>query len=234
MQNHWYSDSVMKTLIVRVIVWALAAWSLSACSSERGAVTLRYPTQGAIIYSPALYVAGSAQGVDGVRVRITSAEGLLTETTLRPVPESWSVELVHGYSGVPLAVTLSVLALGEDTQDAYATLDLTLAALGHRPEGAFAYVVTPQDGDSMGGDSIMVSGRASGRTTYAITVTLVKPDGTALDTQSVTVETPYPYDELGWEVTLTPHDYVGEALLIVDYGDGQSERISITLSTAAG
>jgi len=224
----------MKTSIVRVMVWALAAWSLAACDGGRGAVTLSYPTQGAVIYSPALYVAGSAQGVNGVRVQLTSADGLLTETTLRPVSESWSVELVHGYSGDPLAVTLSVWPLLDDGQGAYAAFDLTLAALEHRPEGAFAYVVTPQAGDSMGGDSIVVSGRASGQTAYAITVTLNDSGGATLDTQSATFETPYPYDELGWQVTLNPRGYVGDAALTIDYGNGQNERIPITLSAAAG
>lgn len=224
----------MKTLTARVMVWALAAWILAACGGGRGTVTLTSYTADAVIYSPSLYVSGNAQGVDGLRLQLTSADGLLTETTLRPVPESWSVELVHGYSGDPLPVTLSVLPLVDDGQGAYTMASLTLAALEHRPEGAFAYVVMPQEGDSMGGDSIVVSGRASGQTAYAITVTLAERDGAVLDTQSIAFETPYPHDELGWQVTLNPRAFVGDAVLNVDYGDGQSERISITLNAAAG
>lgn len=225
----------MKTLTVRVMVWVLALGLLTACGGGgRGTVTLTSRTAGAVVYSPALYVAGNAQGVDGLRLQLTGADGLLTETTLQPVAESWSVELVHGYSGDPLPVTLSVFPLVDDGQGAYAVISLTLAAFEHRAEGAFAYVVTPQEGDSMGGDSIVVSGRASGQTTYAITVTLADSGGAVLDTQTESFETPYPHDEFGWQVTLNPREYVGDAVLTVDYGGGQSESINITLSAAAG
>lgn len=226
---------MMKTLTVRVMVWVLVAWVLVACADGgRGTVTLTSRTEGAVVYSAALYVAGNAQGVDGLRLQLINADGLLTETTLQPVAESWSVELVHGYSGDPMPVTLSVWPLVSDGQAAYISASLTLASLEHRPEGAFAYVVTPQEGDSMGGDSIIVSGRASGQMAYAITVTLADSGGAVLDTQTDSFETPYPQDELGWQVTLSPREYVGDAVLIVDYGGGQSERITITLSAAAG
>lgn len=226
----------MKTLALRVITWILFVGVLAACGSGgRGTVTLTSRLEGAVVYSSVLYVAGNAQGVEGLRFQLVSADGrLLAETTLQPVAETWSIELVHGYSGDPMPVTVSIWPLVSDGQAAYTMANLTLAALEHRPEGAFAYVVTPQQGDSMGGDLIMVSGRASGQTSYAITVTLADSSGTVLDSQNDSFETPYPQDELGWQVALNPREYVGEAVLTVDYGGGQSERITITLSAAAG
>lgn len=228
---------IIQTARKFLVIGGLAALTLllTACGGGgRGEVTLTYPQAGTVIYSPVVYVAGTARGADRIRIEVSSAEGVLTETTITPEGESWHAELVHGYSGAPIALTIRVLPVDLEDTAPYASVDVMLAAMQHRPEGAFAYVTMPQDGDSMGGDSIAVVGRISGQTAYALTVSLVGSDGTTLDTQNITLETPYPYDEIPWEVSLTPGTYTGSAVIRVDYGNGESEDVAIVLGTAAG
>src|SRR5690606_12946870 len=159
---------------------------LAACTPQgkTGTIRLDSPPDGAIVYSSALTVAGEAQGVNsgGFIVTVTDEAGEVIARRSAPERDSaFSFEMIHGYSGVPAPALLTVTAADAPDDPPYVTRTFTLAALQHRPEGAYSDVLTPQMGDEIGGDEIEVRGRASGLETRAFKVAGVGGDGAVID-----------------------------------------------------
>jgi hypothetical protein len=209
----------------------------------QGQVDIITPQSGSIIYSEALYLQGSAEDVpeEGFRLRVVTAlDEVLTETVVRPEDGQWLVELVHEYRGDPTEVSIYALPVNEAIPLDYDVEAIMLVALALRPEGVFGSIQAPQEGSTPGGDTIPVSGTASGVFENMFTVVMEQPDGTEISSVGVTMSNPYFIDEMVWETDLPTNDYTGPAVIrayTVDAADGSEielGRVNIMVSQVAG
>lgn len=212
---------------------------LTACGGSPQAaasVTLTSPADSAVIYSSALYAAGTAQGVNEFLLRLTNPEGsTVAETLVKPGDEGiWSVELVHGHTGDPSEITVSALAVGSAEAEPFASVRVLLAGIEHRPEGVFGDVLFPTEGAEVGGDFVRVEGRASGVLTGQFTVDLIDSFGAALASETVTISDPFAINDTPWSVELAPGEFTGSAVIQVTFADDFIVRVPVVVSAAAG
>lgn len=224
------------------LAWGLALLTLSACAPPAPpspSVSMTSPPDTAVIYASALYAAGTARNVSAFTLRLTTAAGItLTETQVRPAADGvWSVELVHGHTGDPVAATLAALPVSpaaEGEAGPLARAEVLLAGVEHRPEGAYVDLMTPVDGAEVGGDSLIVEGRVSGWLGGSFTVALVSSFDETLDTRVVEIPDPHVINDLPWAVALSPGEYTGSAVIVVTFADGTRESVAVVVSAAAG
>lgn len=221
-----------------LLLWVVVITAACAPQGKTGTITLDSPPDGAIIYSSALTVAGTAQGVNsgGFIVAVADASGAVIARHNAPERDAaFSFEMIHGYNGEPAPVTLKVTAADAPDDPAYLTRAFTLAGMEHRPEGVFVDVLTPQMGDEIGGDEIDVRGRASGLEDRAFTVELVGGDGAVIDSAEVVLPPGYIADDLPWQAVLNPGETTGSAIVRVVDSDGtEYGLVPVVLSSAAG
>ncbi len=217
----------------------MLALALAACAAQpnalSGTVTVSFPPEGAVIYASALHVAGTLADVpeQALLVRVVDANGgSLSETPLTARGGAWSLDIIHGYSGEARAVTVEVRAAAEPDAGVMASARVTLAALEHRPEGAFVDVISPQDGMELGGDLLEIHGRVSGYET--VRVALVGSDGTVIASGTAENGSPYRIDEIPWRVELPNPGFTGTASLTVYGDDTLAQRLTVIMSAAAG
>jgi Immunoglobulin-like domain of bacterial spore germination len=211
-----------RSLTLIILLLLLAACQATAQPTAtleptlQGTVNITTPMSGALIYAEALWIAGEADNVPqaGFKLRVVTAEDVvLAETTVQPQDGQWLVELVHGYTGDPSEVSIYALALDERIVQDYDIETILIAPLAMRPEGVFGSIHAPQDGATPGGDTILVTGSASGVFENQFTLTLEQPDGTEIASVPVTMTNPYFVDEMLWEASLPTHDYTGPAVI---------------------
>ncbi len=232
---------IRKTPAVKPLLQlVLLSLILTGCAPQgkTGQITLVSPPDGAIIYSSALTISGTAQGINGGGFIITVSDatgGLLTQKTALERDSAFNYELLHGYSGEPTAVTVRLTAADAPNDPPYATVYVTLASLEHRPEGVYVDISTPGLGDEIGGDVIAVQGRASGLQDPAFSVELVGSDGAVIDSVQITLPPSYIADDLPWSTALSPGATTGSAIIRVMAADGtQLAFVPVILSSAAG
>lgn len=221
-----------------LLLWAVVLLAACAPQGKTGTITLDSPPDGAIVYSSALTVAGTAQGINsgGFTVTVTDASGAVIARHHAPERDAaFSFEMIHGYSGEPSNVTITVTAADAPDDPPYMTRTVTLAAPQHRPEGVYVDVLTPQMGDEIGGDEIDVRGRTSGLADRAFTVELVGGDGAVIDSAEVVLPPGYITDDLPWQAVIDPGEATGSAILRVTGKDGtEYALVPVVLSAAAG
>jgi hypothetical protein len=200
---------------------------LSACQSTaeptttpeptlQGTVNITTPISGSVIYAESLWIEGNAENVpaDGIKIRVVTAEDtLLAETTVQPEAGKWQVEVVHGYTGDPTEVSIYAMSPDEQVMQEYDIETVMIAPLNMRPDGVYGMILSPQDGDTPGGDEIPVIGSASGVFENQFTLALEQPDGTEISTVHVTMMNPYFIDEMLWEASLPTNEYTGPAII---------------------
>lgn len=221
-----------------LLLWAVVMLAACAPQGKTGTVTLDAPPDDTIVYSSALTVAGTTQGINsgGLIVTVTDAAGgVIARHTVVERDAAFMFEMIHGYSGEPMPVTLTVSAADAPDDPPYMTRHVTLAAMAHRPEGVYVDVLTPQLGDEMGGDAIDVRGRASGLEDRAFRVELVGGDGAVIDAVEVGLPAGYVADDMPWRAALNPGDATGSAIVRVVGRDGTVfTLVPVVLSSAAG
>jgi hypothetical protein len=221
-----------------LLLWVVVILAACAPQGKTGTVTLDSPPDGAIVYSSALTVAGTTQGVNngGFVAILTDASGAVIARHNAPERDSdFSFEMIHGYSGQPTTVTLTVIAADAPDDPPYLTRSVTLAALAHRPEGVYVDVLTPQMGDEIGGDEFDVRGRSSGLEDRAFMVELVGGDGAVIDAVEVVLPPGYVTDDLPWQAVIDPGEATGSAIVRVIGRDGtEYGLVPVVLSAAAG
>lgn len=221
-----------------ILLWIVVILAACAPQGKTGTITLDSPPDGAIIYSSALTVAGTAQGINsgGFIVTLADASGaVIARHNAAERDTTFSFEMIHGYNGEPVPVLLKVTAADAPDDPAYVTRAVTLAAMDHRPEGVYIDVLTPQMGDETGGDEIDVRGRASGLESRAFSVELIGGDGVLVDAVEVLLPPGYIADDLPWQAALNPGEATGSAIVRVIGSDGtEYALIPVVLSSAAG
>jgi hypothetical protein len=182
-----------------------------------GTVEIEYPPAGTVVYSEVLQLSGMAQGVpdNQFAIQLTGAdEKSMGRATAQVNPDgTWTVEMVPGYTGEPMEVTILALPIydGAPPNSDYTISPIVLAGSSYRPEGVFGSVTLPSEGEQVGGDSIEVSGTASGVFENQFQVELRAPDGSVVTSQGVTLVNPYFADEVPWVIELATNGYTGPA-----------------------
>ena len=205
-----------------------------------GTVTLTTPPDGAVIYASALYVAGTLADVPSktLMVRLRADDQVLAQARVDAAQGEWSVEIVHGYNGMPTPVTVEVVPFDAPEAGVLASSQVMFASLDDRPEGSFVILLSPEDGREIGGDEVLVSGTASGIPGRTFTVSLTDSNSQTLDTKMVTLSGRHEIDEYPWEVALQTQGYVGNAVIRVTAGDDPEAEplaaISVVMTSAAG
>ncbi len=195
-----------------------------------GDVQIITPQTGSILYSPTLYISGTAVNVpaSGFILRAISADdAVIAEITIVPDGENWSVELTHTRPTEPTEITLYALPVGDVVGD-YDVVSIVLSLEDERPEGTFGMILAPFENDEMGGDVIPVYGTASGLFENTLIVVLEQPDGTLIQEQVITVNNPGIIDEVPWTAEIPTDDYTGAAVIRAYYQDANTgEKITI-------
>ncbi|MGJ3237533.1 MAG: hypothetical protein ACFE0Q_02395 [Anaerolineae bacterium] len=211
----------------------------------QGSVDITYPMNSAIIYSETLFVEGTSSDIpeEGFQIQVVSAEdALIAEATVLPNDDGqWVLELVPEYEGDPVEVTIAAASPTLPDAPAYDVASVVLATLDSRPqEGAFGEITTPTDGDQVGGDTILVSGRGSGLFENGFVLVLADSDGETIVETPVTIYNPYFVDDVLWEAELPREDFIGNGTIRMDYIDAATgdviilDEVDVTVSSAAG
>jgi len=210
---------------------------------EPGASTvdILFPQNGSVIYAEAITISGRLVGQpQQFTLQVLDLdETVLVESTLDEQPGDWSVEVIHGYTGDPTEIEIRAVPAGAGTT-VFDRASVLISDVSNRPEGAFGAVVLPTDGDVLGGDLLLVEGRASGATENMLTVELVREDGRMVAVQTITLTNPYVIDEVPWQVELERREANGPATLTVYTDDAGGEgrieldAIEVELAEAAG
>lgn len=226
--------------VKRIFLFVLLFPVLAGCAPQgkTGQITLVSPPDGAIIYSSTLTISGEAKGLNsgGFVITVTGTDGSILTRKVAPERDAeFEYELLHGYTGEPTAAILSLTAADAPDDPPYVSVNLTLASLEHRPEGSYVDILTPSLGDEIGGDVILVQGRASGLATPTFTVELVGSDSIVVDAVEVVLPPGYVADDLPWNVALSPGTTTGSAIIrVVDSDGAQLSVVPVVLSSAAG
>lgn len=193
------------------------------------------PPTGTIIYAESIRITGEVMGnPQRFTIRlVTPDEQTLVETSVDSQPGPWQTELVHGYTGTPTEV--EVVAVGTDGS-ILDTATLLLSDVSNRPEGNFATIDLPLDGDTVGGDTIPVQGRASGIEDGQLVLQLVDSANSVIDSEMLNLANPFVIDDVPWRADLERGDATGSATIRLLSADETNEfdRIAVTLSEAAG
>lgn len=206
-----------------------------------GDVRITFPQSGTVVYSEALYVEGTAADVpeDGFILRaVLPDDSVLTETTITPDSDEWSVDMLHNYTGDPTQIILEAIpANGADGY--YSEQSLIISQLTYRPEGTFGTLLSPTPEMAVGGDLIEVVGTASGIPSNTVTISLTERDGTLISEIEYAIPSPYNIDEVLWITDLPTADYTGLATVTVTYvdADGETQTLGeadIIVSVVAG
>lgn len=209
-----------------------------------GSVAILLPASGAIIYSEVLNVSGTANSLPNNQftLQLENIDGDTVNQSVITVAENgnWEVELTHGYSGEPSEFTILALPTNGATSDDYDAASVVIAGNSYRPEGTFGSIISPADGSTIGGDSVEVTGTASGLFENEFVLALVDSNGNEVSRQNVTVYNPNFIDDMPWTAELATAGYLGSATIrafAISARDGSEiplDSVSVTVSDAAG
>jgi hypothetical protein len=233
-----------RPFLLILLMIALAGCSVGAAPTPTplpGSVTIRHPQSGAFLYAPTLYFYGSGENLTGNQFRltaVTASDETIVDTVITVENGTWSYEIANPNVGDPIEVAINALpAAGGAELD---SVSVVLATEAQRPEGVFGTIISPIEGETVGGESIPVSGTASGLFEGTMNLGLETPDGEEFSGIVITVENPGMMDEVPWQADLATNDYRGPAVLRAYYHSAKDgtvmtlATVPITISEAAG
>lgn len=234
----------MRPFLLILILIALASCSVGPSPTATplpGSVTIRHPQSGAFLYAPTLYFYGSGENLPGNQFRltaVTASDQTIVDAVITVENGQWSYDIANPHTGDPVELTVNaVTAAGGAELD---STSVVLATELNRPEGVFGTIMSPIEGETVGGESIPVSGTASGLFEGTMNLGLETPDGEEFSGIVLTVENPGMMDEVPWQADIATNDYRGPAVLRAYYlsaRDGSVVTLAtvpITISDAAG
>lgn len=239
----------------RFIPLAVLLMILTACSSGgdddtkpsdnpasfSGEVDIIHPLDGTVIYAESMVITGTLFGSESQTFTlqlVNPDDEIIAEAPLTASRGDWEVEIPHGYTGDPTAITIRAVPENADL-GAYDSVSIFMADMSFRPDGTFATVRTPPQDAPIGGDSVLIEGSVSGLSTNQLLVALVDAEGNTLNEQTIEVFNPFFIDETLWQVEFTLTGYVGEAQIQVSdiAEDGTTTsltHIDLTIGDSAG
>lgn len=239
----------------RTVIWMLLMF-LAACQgkSEDPAVPtdltatpapfgtqvrINTPQDSTIVYAETLHITGTVtDSSQRFKLQLVDIDDqVITETIVDAQPGNWQVELVHGYTGDPSEIIIRAVPEDNAAQP-YDTVSILLSDISHRPNGIFGSITYPANGVEIGGDMLLIEGRASGAPENAITIELVGES--VIDSKTITLDNPNFVDDVPWQVELATNGYTGQATIQAYYispADGSRvvlDSVIVTVLTAAG
>lgn len=215
--------------------------STAVPSALTGRVTILTPPQGAVVYSEVLNISGIVSGLPGDTFMLTLAgpdDETIARAVIHAADEEWRIELPHSYIGEPVEASLIARPADPLVSEIYAQQTIALAGLSYRPEGMFGSITFPVEGSTAGGETLLITGSASGVPEGALTVDLIAEDGqTVTRTYAATVN-PYLIDDMPWSAELGTQGYTGPAAIQISAQNDNTiiplAQIQIMIDTAAG
>lgn len=209
----------------------------------QGNVDITSPLSGAIIYAETIFLSGTASDIpdEGFQIQLLAPDdSVVAEATVQPTDGTWAVEVVHNYTGDPTEVNIIAKSVDANNASTYDIESILLSAIDNRPDGTFGEVTSPTDGMSIGGDTLLISGRGSGFFENTFGLILETPDGELITEIPVTLNNPNFVDDMPWEAEIPRNDFVGNAVIRMVYQDMESgdvielDRVEVVVSTVAG
>lgn len=224
--------------IILAILFFTAACSPTTISSTltptipalEGNVDILYPEDGAVIYSEVMTISGTATTSDFTLKLIGPDEQVIAQAAGQA--GDWKIELVHGYSGEPIEVNILAVPIDAKTGIDYDIATILLANIDSRPEGIFASITSPAEGDTVGGEMIQVGGMASGLQTLSIA--LIGADGATIDSGNITLYNPYVIDNMPWTAEIATNGHTGGMEIRISSGDNILNSVNVNVTTEAG
>lgn len=206
---------------------------------EASGVIIAAPQAGTIIYAEMAFISGEVlEAEQTFRVELVDTEdNVIAETTLTESPGIWTAELEHGYDGDPTEITIRAVSEDDAVLD---SVSVMLSNMDERPDGSFGTIASPSDGDSIGGDSILVEGSASGLFENEFILALFDDAGESVAETFVLLNNPYFVDDVPWQAELIIGDYTGTGEIRAYYIDAESgdevtlDSVTVEVEPAAG
>ena len=233
-----------RPFLLILLMIALAGCSVGAAPTPTampGSVTIRHPQSGSFLYAPTLYFYGSGENLPGNQFRltaVTATDETIVDTVITVENGQWTYEIANPHTGDPVELAVNALpAAGGGELD---SSSVVLATEAQRPDGVFGTLLSPIEGETVGGESIPVSGTASGLFEGTMNLGLETPDGEEISGIVITVENPGMMDEVPWQADLATNGYRGPAVLRAYYHSARDgtvmtlATVSITVAEAAG
>jgi len=240
------------TILTLMLVFLLAACSPSETSPEEeipatetleGAVEITFPQSGSIIYAESLRLEGTATNVpeEGFQIQLISPElEVIAEATIQPENGTWFTEIVHGFTGDPTEITIIAKNTNPDSILDYDIEIIVLSNVENRPDGVFGSILSPTEGITVGGDSILISGRGSGFFENTFVLRLENTEGEIITEMPVTINNPNFIDDMVWEAEIVRNDFIGNGTIRMVYQDAESgetievDFVNVVVSSVAG
>ncbi len=200
-------------------------------------VRITSPRDGAILYAEAVTVRGVSSAPSRFRVEVVVDDAILVSGIVEAQAGDWAIELRHAYDGDPIEAIIRAVPIRAEGE--YQSVLVALSRITERPQGAFGRVDAPIMGADIGGDFIVVEGRASGIPNNVLTIRLADDGGLTIDERIVLLDNPYYVDDMPFHLEVATRDYTGSATLTITFGpsdaaDTLSELIAVTIVGAAG
>ncbi len=215
--------------------------STAAPLTLTGSVEIHTPPQGAVIYSEVLSISGTGSSLPGDGFLLTLVGPDDEEIARALIPEAegeWQIELPHSYTGEPIEASLIARPADPLVSGIYSQQTIALAGLSYRPEGIFGSITFPAEGSTVGGETLLVTGSASGVPEGALAVDLIADDGRLVTTMLAATVNPYLIDDMPWSAELGTQGYTGPASIQISAPYDNTvlplSQIQIMIDTAAG
>lgn len=209
-----------------------------------GEVSILSPQSGVVIYAELMNITGTSSALpdEGFRLQIFTAEDeQIAETSVIPGEDGgWATEIRHNYTGEPTEITILSLPADPAIPGDYDVSSAVLSSLEYRPEGSYAAILSPSEGNVIGGDQIQIVGNGSGLFENTLLLSLTSSAGDVLAEEIVTLNNPYFVDEVIWTADMEISGYTGPAVLRAYYQDAENgeeitlSSVNVMLSVAAG
>ncbi|GAB5490663.1 MAG: hypothetical protein Phog2KO_08780 [Phototrophicaceae bacterium] len=209
-----------------------------------GSVDIMFPPSGAVIYAEVIYLSGTASDIpaEGFQIQLIAPDdSIIAEATVpHPETEEWSISIVHNYAGDPSEINIVAKSVDSSNTLSYDIESIILATMDNRPDGTFGEITSPDEGTSIGGDSLLVSGHGSGFFENTFSLILETLDGEIIEEIPVTLNNPNFVDDMPWQAEIPRGDFIGNARIRMAYQDMESgdtitlDSIDIVVSTVAG
>ncbi len=244
-----------KTILVFIMLFTVSACStgdtapgqveiVPTTETLEGTVEIEFPMSGAIIYAETLFIHGTSSDIPeaGFQIQLLNPDdSIISEADIQPEENgSWSIEIVHEYSGDPTEVTVIAKPSSSDSSLDYDIESILLSTLENRPEGVFGSILSPADDSAVGGDFILISGRASGLFENMFGLILENSEGEIITEMGISLNNPNFIDDMLWEAELPRNDFIGNATIRIVYQDMESgemvemDSVDVVVSAVAG
>jgi hypothetical protein len=202
-----------------------------------GEIVVIFPSAGDTLYAELIYIAGDIQSApQTLRAQLRDIdENILITAPIMTQFGKWSIEMLRpNYIGEATIEILSAI----DPAVIHETIPVFLGDSTTRPSGTFGSLITPTDGEQIGGDTILVSGRASGVLDGKIQLVLRSGDGTTA-IHEVILNHPHALDDIFWQTDLPLAGLTGSVTLTAyftspDAPDPILSRVTLVITQVAG